>query len=188
MPLLDFMHGRRSFVTGGRVYQIGRPTVETVFRLLRLFPREIGACETAMAGKEVNLLDVLPVFVRHADRFAEVLETCVSGDGPPSSWPLDALAREVLRDCDSDRIVSEFRAGEPDPDVVPREVSGESLEDVAFCQIAQFYHVSPMELARWPFEAYLSARDAAGRIISGDTKPKKWFNATPTGEPGVSVM
>lgn len=187
MPLVSFMHGRRSVVIGGRVFRVSSPTVETVFRLLRLFPGEIEACRMAFAGKNEAVDVALPIFSRHADRFGEVLETCVSGEGPPASWPLEALARETLRDCDVDRILKQFQGGRTDPDEVPPEVVDDDLESVAFCKLARFYDVSPMELAQWPFEAYIAAREAADRMLHGEDKPKRWFMGTPAGD-GVSVM
>lgn len=145
---------------GGRAYAVGPPTVETVYVFIERFGLEAAALAKAAQTMPVSLDDAVSWFAS-SDGAASVLETCVDGVLPGDSEELAQLAVEVIRSCDIqaiakqldlagglDRIKREIE--DPDPPQCPNDMFG-------ILYAAQKFHVSPIDLMRWPYEAYIAA-------------------------------
>ena len=167
MPVRDFIPERREVQAGPRRFFLRRPTVATVEMVLGLYPAEILAAVRAYREGARDVETFLVLFTMEGDeRIAEVLATCTeAGGGTPvceTGEAARALVRAMLSLCDLPRILAsfDFTAEEVAP-LSARAVESHP-EDRAFVLVGMACElgVSPLELAGWPYEAYLTAQDA----------------------------
>lgn len=209
MPLRDFIS------TSVRVGQFvcGPPTVATVHLALGAFSMEIAALlqtweKLQGVGSEPRE-QAIHLFARGPEKLAAVLGTCVRPAEPGASL-LQAvkadprvgedLIRAVLSVCDIDRIVGslDLSVMEPSEDAAevatedePDQGPGYDPGDVALIGLCGMTGMKPMEVQDMPYEAYLSALDAATVLRTG--KPSAEQTEVATAEqlgalPGVGVV
>ena len=173
----DFLRNERVVVIDGRRWICRPPTVSTVARLLLLYGPEVWATSRAYyvdgtIGKDVDARSILDAFIGDA-RAARVLDTCVSlhGGAPGEAAELIAasvalqaeLSAAVLSLCNPRRIAASLHldvAATKDPlarEPEPQDGDEPSSLEASILMLAERYRCSPLDVAEWPYEAYLSA-------------------------------
>ncbi len=188
MPIGDFIARRTVVVIDGRRFVCRPPTVATVHRLLEAFPRLVHAVAKAvhldgMTWDESAARDVLAAFVS-SPALAGVLDTCCTlhGAAPGELVDLAAgradvrgrLADAVFGLCDPARIVASLDlpaavrraevAAKPGGDPAPADAPARI--DTALCVAALRYHVTPLDVTEWPYEAFLSIDEVEAALAS----------------------
>lgn len=186
--LFDFIPQQYSVEAGGRLFVCRPPTLRALFLFLSAFRVQVYAMARGVreAGQPVEVEQVLPLFVG-APTFPWVLAECVTSPGMERNQVVQLLrgdtglqascAMQCLALCDVGRIVrwidSEKLAAD-NPAATPAEMTQAETEvpsdmEIAICELAQRYGQSPMDVMRWPIEAFVAALavGATARPMSG---------------------
>lgn len=162
------------------MYLCRKPTLETVILLLDLFGGGLAEFYMRVRGEEVDreaaLQQFLATMTARRDDAAAVLATCVEGPGGPARTVAELAASAdlvlgcagaVLRQVDARAVLAElpleemFARAEADTDAGVEEPPGLE-EDQMTPMLAKVFGASPAEIARWPYDAYLSAVKTVG--------------------------
>jgi hypothetical protein len=177
VPVRDFIQERRVVQMGPRRFIIRKPTVATLEAVLGLYAVEITkvfqACALGLPPDPLAAL--LPVFLAGGgSKLADVLATCCEpadevaeaiAEHPEAA---EALVMAVLSIADLPRIVgsldftSEERAAklariaEQHGVPPPESEEGPSERALAIVLLSERFHLSPMTVMDWPYEAFLT--------------------------------
>lgn len=163
----------------GRRFVVSKPSVATVALILdRLGPEVMTLLQTQKVrpdifGEAAPEVCMGVLLSAHHERLAEVFASCV--DGPDILKALhednglaDELGRAVLSLCDPARIVRELSLGDPEAPMIDATADIPSDFEVGIIRGAEVLGVSPLELMRWPFEAFLTATTVRAYLAEKD--------------------
>lgn len=171
MSVMDLFARKIQVTHEGRIFDVSRPTVETVLYAVTLFRSEIAEYLTQSTGHDLSVdqhvNNLCAIALVYPARLIQVLNTCiVSRDGHPiTPSATRGLLRALLGLCDPVRIVStldlnEFAFVPVTDEQTVSDASEPDLMQLNVCKLAMAFHISPLEVVMWPYEAVVAVNES----------------------------
>lgn len=195
--LAYYLPRQRVITDGGRRLVCRPPSVHTVALALHVWQTRIAALLSDLHPEtHPSEVELVGLFLGD-ERAAAVLATCCELHGAVPGETEEYLrgradmqaraALAVLELCDPASIVRALGFGS-DPSQAPepersREIAPDA-ESSYYLAVARAYHVSPLALADWPYDAFL----AAGLALAGDSDATEVDRAEQLASLGIPVV